>query len=742
MRRVVALKGHRSKTLPSPSTPGSAQLALPGRCDLPWARLGPGISGCSRSRATANTRLADLHSSQARMARSTFWIGVLAACVPVLAACSTAADTTADSAADVSVGGADVGAVVEEACRIPAGDVPDYTVAMGCQADFDVLAARPLDASIPGAVSVKVLVDRADGDALYYINTNAHPRHFDFATDFLSAEPLPPVLDIALFNQTEYRSPDRRFVLGAVTYYDAAAIWAFELAPYDSASPAMIETALTAIVDSSWFGPALRFHPTSEGQAAAAADLPPGIPIVTTDEIFAGTSYQPLKLGESYGQLRFFNAAQLAQSYVGPRDIVVLETVPNDLAVVAGVITAEPQTPLSHVNVLAQNRGTPNMALRGAFQNPDLVALADQWVRLWVGAFDYTVEASTREAADAWWDANKPPAVQVPALDLSVTELTDIEELSPDSMPAFGGKAANYGLLARLGADVPVPRAFAVPVHYYKAFEAAHGFDAQVAALRADARFVDDAAYRETALANLRKAMETAPLDEAFLTALLAKLDAEYPGTRMRFRSSTNAEDLATFTGAGLYSSNSGQPGDPKRPVADAVRQTWASLWNFRAYEEREYNGIPHDAVAMALLVHRSFPNEEANGVALTNNPFDASQPAFYVNVQLGEFSVVAPDPGTTVDAFLYFYAFPGQPATYLSRSSLTLGGAPVLDATQLSDLGRALDAIHRGFAARYEVAGRFYAMDVEFKVDDLDSAGPPTLWIKQARPHPGFGEQ
>ena len=30
--------------------------------------------------------------------------------------------------------------------------------------------------------------------------------------------------------------------------------------------------------------------------------------------------------------------------------------------------------------------------------------------------------------------------------------------------------------------------------------------------------------------------------------------------------------------------------------------------------------------------------------------------------------------------------------------------------------------------------------MDVEFKFDDLDSGDEPTLWVKQARPYPGFG--
>jgi pyruvate, water dikinase len=626
------------------------------------------------------------------------------------------------------------------------GDAPGFTLQVGCEADFQALASRPLNTSIPGARSVKVLVDRASDDTLYFMNTTRYPRHFDFAAAELSGDPLPPVVDIALFNQTEYRSPNRRFLLGAVTYYEAPAVWAYEIAPYDSASADMVALSMSLIGSNSYFGDRLCFHPTSVNTAAAADGLPAGTCVVTTDEIFAGTDYQPLKLGEAYGQLRFFTAEQLQTEYVGPRDVVVLDVVPNDISVVAGLITAQVQTPLSHVNVLAQNRGTPNMALRGAFDSPALRSLENRWVRLTVGEFDYAVVEASRADADAWWDAHRPPAVQVPNLDLEPRDLRDVRELNLVDVTAYGGKAVNFGVMARIE-TVPAPDAFAVPVYYYKQFEAQNGFDEQIAALQADPRFVDDPAFRQAALRDLQQAMITAPVDSQFEALLKDKLEREHPAVRMRFRSSTNAEDLDGFTGAGLYASHSGELGDPNRAVLDAVRSTWASLWNFRAYEERTYNGIPHESVAMALLVHHSFRREEANGVALTNNPFDASQAAFYVNVQFEEYSVVSPAPGETVDAFLYYYGFPGQPTTYLSSSNFVPEGSHVLTPEQVTALGRALADIHEAFAPHYQKDGQFYAMDVEFKFDDLDEAGnpshgPPKLWVKQARPHPGRGEQ
>ncbi len=223
------------------------------------------------------------------------------------------------------------------------------------------------------------------------------------------------------------------------------------------------------------------------------------------------------------------------------------------------------------------------------------------------------------------------------------------------------------------------------------------------------------------------------------------KLD-EYPEDRIRFRTSTNSEDLDGFPCAGCYESHTGDRSD-WNDVLDAIRETWASIWLFRTYEERSYYKVDHTTVTMALLVHHSFPDEEANGVALTANPFDPSgtEPGFYVNVQYGgEFEVVHPPPGVTSDELIYGYYMSTFPVTYLSHSHvLPTGQETVLSAAQLYELGTALDAIHALFSPAYGPASGnqgWYAMDVEFKFDGT-SPEDAVLQVKQARPHPGRGQ-
>lgn len=674
----------------------------------------------------------------------------------LLAACSPSDDGAA------SDGGQDdnqPAEITEGECEHDEGDpAPHSLPRIGCRADFDLLASEPLDSTIPGARSVKVVLDQLDASGeskLYFQNSVEYAIHYQFAMANLSGGELPIVGSIDEFND-EYYSLDRRFVLGAVTYYEGPAVWALEIAPYDKATPDMIEALYAAVRDAAYFGPALQFHPTSETVEVEAESLGDDVLQISTETLYEGIDYQPLNLATGVGRLRFVKAAELADTYLSFSDLVVLDAVPNDISVVAGMITDEFQTPLSHVNVLAQNRKTPNMGLRHATDDEDLRALEGKWVELTVGAFKWSIKEVSQDEAQEFLASHGPEPVELPPADMTTTDLRDIEDVvvrGEDqglrdaivaALPAFGGKAAHYSVMAQAG-NIPMPKAFAVPVYYYVKFMEENGLYDMLEAFQADPDFVGDPAVRDAKLAELRDAMMVAPVSEALQSVLRDKLE-EYPEDRIRFRTSTNSEDLDGFPCAGCYESHTGDRSD-WNDVLDAIRETWASIWLFRTYEERSYYKVDHASVTMALLVHHSFPDEEANGVALTANPYDPSglEPAFYVNVQFGgDYEVVHPPAGVTSDEVIYSYNMVGQPITYLSHSNvLPPGQDTVLTVTQMHELGLALDKIHKLFAEAYGPppgTNEWYAMDVEFKFDGT-SAEDAVLQIKQARPHPGRGE-
>src|SRR5262245_742591 len=64
-----------------------------------------------------------------------------------------------------------------------------------CEAELRAQAARPLDAALPGALTIKTIVDRADGDAVHFMDTATYPLHSRFAIDHLGWPPGAPFVE-------------------------------------------------------------------------------------------------------------------------------------------------------------------------------------------------------------------------------------------------------------------------------------------------------------------------------------------------------------------------------------------------------------------------------------------------------------------------------------------------------------------------------------------------------------------
>jgi hypothetical protein len=115
----------------------------------------------------------------------------------------------------------------------------------------------------------------------------------------------------------------------------------------------------------------------------------------------------------------------------------------------------------------------------------------------------------------------------------------------------------------------------------------------------------------------------------------------------LRCRSSSSAEDLVDFSGAGLYDSYT-HKFRSEGALSETVKQVWGSLFTRRAVAERDAAGLNHLAVYMGVLVHPNYGTEQANGVAVTANalgprPFPYETTDVYFNAQYGEVSVVNP---------------------------------------------------------------------------------------------------
>ena len=456
------------------------------------------------------------------------------------------------------------------------------------------------------------------------------------------------------------------------------------------------------------------------------------IPLMFDEDIHPGSSFLPMNPAVGYGRLRVMEEGDRPH----PRDIAIYEALPNELPRVAGIITTVPQTPLSHVNLRAVQDAVPNAFISDALDDStvdgDIIdGLLDSYVRYEVTESGWSVRAATPAEVDAHYAALRPATAQTPQRDLSVTAITPLSAVGFEDWDAFGVKAANVAVLGTLGFPAgTVPEGFAVPFHFYDEFMKHNGFYDDIEEMLADESFQTDFDVQEDMLKDLRKAIKKGQTP-AWITDALTAMHATYPvGQSLRYRSSTNNEDLPGFSGAGLYDSKTQDPDETVEDGIDkSLKGVYASLWNFRAFAEREFHRIDHLATAMGVLVHPNYTDELANGVAVSFDPVSGFDGYYYVNTQLGEDLVTNPDAYSEPEEILLHPS--GNDIAILATSNQVEPGELLLDDAQLRQLGEHLEVIHDHFKTLYGPApGEPFAMEIEFKITSDD-----ILAIKQARP-------
>ena len=109
-------------------------------------------------------------------------------------------------------------------------------------------------------------------------------------------------------------------------------------------------------------------------------------------------------------------------------------------------------------------------------------------------------------------------------------------------------------------------------------------FYTRIDTMLADPDFQSKFDTQEKELRKLRKVIKDADTP-AWITTALTTMHATFPeGTSLRYRSSTNNEDLPNFNGAGLYDSKTQHPEETEEDGIDkSLKQVFASLWTFRA---------------------------------------------------------------------------------------------------------------------------------------------------------------
>jgi len=637
---------------------------------------------------------------------------------------------------------------------------------------------------------VKFVITDFDTDKpqVHFMNTMRYSYHYDFAEMVLG-----DTRSLAVFNVETYFSAEKNTAAGTLAYYPSVdSMIALTFFPADYITPEQVAVAYKLIeekllfLDSSGSKNRLFYMPAGSTAERAAAEYAnefkkADILVFTHAELFGDIPYQIMNKGTAYGTLRKLTAAELDTAIVSSHDILILETLPAEIPLVAATISKDAQTPLSHVNLAAQARKTPNIAFNGNELPDSLLALCGKLVMLDVKSNSYTVREATLEEAQAFWNKNVREQKTL-SFDLSDSGLVDFANLNFKSSKSVGVKAANLAELHKLIPENS-PDGFAVPFYHYSHFmdyaqvteelcgrsfedcgkegraseictqvknacvsalQLAQGTESAEASKFATLRsyienliaredFVTDTRLREAVLDNIRYMFKHIPVDKDFGDALDAKVRTLYGEAGVRLRSSTNSEDLEDFNGAGLYKSVKATAREKDLP-SDEIRKVWASVWSFKAFEERTLWNINHMSVQMAVAVHEAYPDEVANGVIITQNIADYSVAGIYANIQVGETSITNPEGGEIPEIISIIPSPPparGVQSVLLQHSSLCPDSL-ILSDGEIYTLYQMVMQIQNRFAVLYDVYSDALALDIEFKVMGEDRK----LIFKQVRPY------
>lgn len=497
---------------------------------------------------------------------------------------------------------------------------------------------------------------------------------------------------------------------------------------------------------------------------------------------FAGAKV--MNPGEAIGQLVFLSEDDVKggtpkMKSLNALSIAVFAELPMDLTVVAGTITLKQQNLISHVQIKARARRTPNLDLSdlaGGFANEILRDYKEgEFIRMKLGQDgSILLEKSSEADANAFYAKRKTEVVKLQS-DLTEKRILSHAELGWQDFIRVGSKAANYAELAR-ALNTPertvVRLGYGIPFYYYQQFlDSNPAIKAAIEKMLRDPmmRKANRAEYRDQKLKSIRDMImaKDVVISQELLDNLISlfdqKVDSKGKKRNMKLRSSTNSEDLPNFNGAGLYDSESYKPtkkdkekdkAGKEESLREALQVVWASTWTLRAFDERSFFQIPHSEVKMGIEVNPSFGKEKVDGVVVTKNVPAIpgfSEKAVYIEAQRGDkYNATKPEDGTRPEQILVYVdaANPLNQEAYaitiLQKSNVaddmetvlpTDNPNPIMSDAEIKDLvyqSLKADAHFKGIFGRDDPD---FALDIEFKVDDKDT-GMRQVYLKQGRPY------
>ena len=588
---------------------------------------------------------------------------------------------------------------------------------------------------------------------IYFVDSNVFALHADFVVDYL--QKIPRSADNMRYYNQNYSTVKPQFILGYITHYPQIkegtqsqnnGLWTFSFWEGDTIQVKDIRLTYKKLQQTFTVAP-LVFRPDSSMQEKVARQLKPyKIATINNNQIYKSQPYQAFNTGVAVGRLNVVPVGTKFENLQFASDeIVILQEAYPDISPVAGIITSVPSTPLAHVNLRAAAWGIPNAT--DIYAAELYFVQQHKWVRMEVSEQRLTITPASAQEIAAATVKLIVKQIDLPKADLAAIQLAPLNAIRAIDATKYGAKTANLGEMLQAkspmsvadGFAVPlnIPDGFGVPFSYYVAHIKQNKIGNSIQTMLADTRFKTDIAWRKKSLTDLRQAIIHAPLSPSALTAITKQWRSQLSGKGVFVRSSTNAEDLKGFNGAGLYDTVPNVK--TEAALEAAIKQVWASVWNLRAVEERAYFGISHDQVYPAVLIQTAV-NAAAAGVLLTTDIWGHQAGTYTINAKWG-LGMRVVEGQKVAEQILFDTSNDGT--RVISRSDETTmlvanesGGmievpVPKGEAILTEKRAKLLSTAAKRVAKIFKNTD---VLDIEWVLETKD--GKDTFWLVQARPY------
>lgn len=365
--------------------------------------------------------------------------------------------------------------------------------------------------------------------------------------------------------------------------------------------------------------------------------------------------------------------SHLSPGRTGQPVIVLLESLQGDEDIpqdIVGLITKIQRDIMSHFGIRAREQGVVWICLEEDLDFQKLRSLSGQWVEL--AADEEQFHLTIAKEPDSGVSSPIPKIITLPKVDM-VRDLTilTLDQFIPSLV---GPKAYNLKLLTdRLSPEVRVPDACAIPFGTFELIleknpKQAKEFNQLTADLLQkmsqgnifhpntitlnsnpnlnsnsnsnlnlntnpkNNNMIDQEAYFQQQLESIRNIIEDLAIDQSYLQKLEESVQTRLGCDTLILRSSSNAEDLPDYSGAGLFSSYAGVA---LNQIAQFLKKVWASKWMERAVLNQQKYGLNSHSVHLAVLINRLIPGDYAF-VVHTRHPIKRTDDLMYIELVQG----------------------------------------------------------------------------------------------------------